>query len=81
MFERFRCCGRTQAELPLDFLLIDTALLTLNNNIVENISNSAGNTKRFLRSFRTAAETVTSEGALEKVNERENCVGLKMEIV
>ena len=26
-------------------------------------------------------EAVTSEGALEKVNERENCVGLKMEIV
>ena len=26
-------------------------------------------------------ETVTSEGTLEKVNEQENCVGLKMEIV
>ena len=26
-------------------------------------------------------EAVTSEGALEKVNERENCVRLKMEIV
>ena len=26
-------------------------------------------------------EAMTSEGALEKVNERENCVGLKMEIV
>ena len=26
-------------------------------------------------------EAVTSEGAIEKVNEQENCVGLKMEIV
>ena len=26
-------------------------------------------------------EAMTSEGALEKVNERENCVRLKMEII
>ena len=42
---------------------------------------SAGDHSRMSFGGKGMPEAVTSEGALEKVNERENCVGLKMEIV
>ena len=51
------------------------------NSLVRTAQKSAGDNSRISFGGKGMPEAVTSEGALEKVNEWENCVGLKMEIV
>ena len=53
----------------------------ISTDAVGTAQKSAGDHSRISFGGKGILEAVTSEGALEKINERGTCVGLKMEIV